>query len=165
MFRINFEPRVSREELEKALRLLTEAQATVLYWTCRGLNRIQISEKIYKSTGIVPSPGTVAREMGFVYDRLRPILGITENTHPKDRKKIFEKHDICGILFSLIKGDPKYLSRFPMKETMADESFKELQRIAKRKAIEEILHFKSDKATDEIHPVNKSYKFPEDMDL
>lgn len=107
--------KTEKNKLEKVIKTLTKDQATALYWTCRGLNQHQI----FKKTGM--STGMVAREMGFVYEKLGPRLGITKDIHPKTRNKLLKEYSVYEILMQLIDGDPKNLSRFPIPDELGQQ--------------------------------------------
>lgn len=98
---------MNRSVIEKILRGLPKDQASVLYWKCQDLNYVEIGEKLHISFQ------TVTREMAFVYEKLGPIIGIDENTHPRARMRILKTH-VCDALMHLIDGNPEFLERFPL---------------------------------------------------
>ena len=117
-------------EIEKTLKTLTKDQAAVLYWTCRGFNRVNIGFRLNYS------PQKVTDEMAFVYDKLGLLLGITKDTHPQTRRTIFKKHKVCDVLIGLIEGNPDNLNLFPLVNPRAVQEEPPVEELQDQPAIE-----------------------------
>lgn len=88
---------------EDILMLLSQNEATVLYWKSQGLNYVQIGNKLNFSVD------WVTLQMGYVYRK----LGFDKKMHWTKRAEILEK-EVYPILLKLIENDPKKLKNFPM---------------------------------------------------
>lgn len=105
---------------EEILSSLTEHEATVLFWKCRGLKYDQIGDRLGYSVE------WVTLQMSYVYSK----LGFDNKLHWTKRKEKLEE-EICPVFSKLTEDNPASLKKFPLsKEAIKEEPQEDPQMMA-----------------------------------